>query len=166
MGTWWLAVVGPVTTRDLSRDGWHSLRVASDDVRRPSRGDRVVVLSSHRPHYVLDARFLGTADVRATGDDLAIRHRFVAPSAHEPAITDVAHLDVSIAWTDERLAGLFGRIVPISSEDGARIERVVRERALAFGPPPTRPRHRRPRSPGRRALLSARVMTRRLPSFR
>ena len=165
MTRWWLAVVGPITTRDLAGGGWHHLRAAVGGGDRPAPGDRIAVLSSHRPRYVSNARFVGTVDVRSNGEDLAIRHRFVAPPGHEPALADVAHLHASVAWTDERLAALIGGILPLSTEDGGRIERVVRERALSFGPPAMRPPHRRPRTPGRRALLSARVIARRLPSF-
>ena len=161
----WLAIVGELASRDLARSGWRHLRVAADD--RPVPGERVAVLRTHRPDYATRARVIGTAEVReASSDGLMLRHRFVAPEGHEPSPREIAHLHASVAWTDARVEALVGSVRPIGAEDFARIERVVRERALAFGPPAKRPQHRRPRTPGRRAILSARVMSRSLPSFR
>ena len=123
-------------------------------------------MRTHRPDYAARARFVGTAEVReASAAGLTLRHRFVAPLGHEPSPDDIAHLRVSAAWTDARVEALIGTVQPIAEDDLARIEQILAERALAFGPPAKRPAHRRPRTPGRRAILSARVMNRR-PSYR
>ena len=161
----WLAVIGDVAARDLDRSGWHQLRGAWEAV--PATGDRIAVLRTHRPDFAKGARFIGTADIhRASDGTVTLRHRITAPTGHEPSAAEILHLGVSLAWTDERVAALLGTVVRIDADDFDRIERVLRERALAFGPDPSRPHHRRPRTPGRRAILSARVMNRSLRSFR
>ncbi len=132
---------------------------------RPASGDRIAVLRTHRLAYVSNARFIGTADVRdGHGGELEIRHRFVAPGGHEVAPAALPHLAVTRAWTDDRLGALMSRVLPIGDADYESIEAALRRVALSFGPAPSRPAHRRPRTPGRRRLVAARVLARRPPA--
>lgn len=157
----WLVIVGEVVAKDLERADWRRLPLAPSGDRRPAPGDRIAVLRTHRPAYVASAVLIGTADVRRDlGDALELRHRVVAPTAHEPSLAAL-RLRVAAGWTHARLGELLGLAIPLEDEDHERAERALLEEAHAFGPAPSRPAHRRPRTPGRRALLVGRLMARR-----
>lgn len=161
----WIMVIGDVAARDLARAGWRRLALAQE-APRPAAGDRIAVLRTHRPRYVTEAAFAGTADVR--GDDqgeVVIRHRFVTPEGHAVPLTSL-RLHLASGLTHERLGARIGTVASLDPRDFARIEDALREVALAYGPQPKRPAHRRPRTPGRRALTSARILARRLPAVR
>lgn len=157
----WLVVIGDIAARDVARADWRRIPLAPSGDGRPAPGDRIAVLRTHRPAYVQSAVLIGTADVRRDlGDALEVRHRVVAPTGHEPTLT-VLGLHVATSWTHERLGGLLGSAIPLDVADHDRIERALLDEAHAFGPAPSRPAHRRPRTPGRRALLVGRLMARR-----
>ncbi len=157
----WLVITGEIAARDLARADWRTYPLASAIAPRPARGDRVAFLRTHRREYVKAAVLIGTADVHAdAGNDLELRHRFVAPGGHEVPIASLPHLRVSHGWTDERLAALMGMVVPLNAQDYAAIEAALRSVALAYGPAPSRPAHRMPRTPGRRRLVAARLLNR------
>lgn len=161
----WLVVIGDVAARDLARSDWRRLSLDRSD-GGPAAGDRIAVLRTHRPAYLTTAVAIGTADVHGEdGDALELRHRVVAPLTHEPDLASL-HLRIATPWTHARLGALLGSAVPIEMADYERIERALLEAAHAFGPAPSRPQHRRPRTPGRRAILVARVQTRRAKSAR
>lgn len=156
----WLVVIGDGGARDLARSDWRRLILAASD-GRPAAGDRIAVLRTHRPAYVAAAVLIGTADVRRDlGDALELRHRVVAPLTHEPDLVSL-HLRIGTVWTHARLGALLGAAITLEQADYERIERALLDAAHAFGPPPSRPAHRRPRTPGRRAILVARLQTRR-----
>lgn len=156
----WLLIVDDVTARDLARDGWHHLALASGPEARPQIGARIVVVRTHRPDFVARAVVLGTALVTGSDPDrLEIRHRVVAPAGHEPALAGL-HPRIAAGWTDDRVAALIGTAIPIPPADHERIEAAVREQALAYGPEPSRPAHRMPRTPGRRRLIAPRIAAR------
>lgn len=122
----------------------------------PSPGDRVAILAL--PDLVL----LGTAIAgRARPDGrpvLRLRDRIRAPEGH--AVDPFAMRPrpaCSAGWTRAGLRTMVGRYLGISALDADRIGSAVRARALAFGPPPTRPAHAKPRTPGRRALVEGRA---------
>lgn len=158
----WLVITNDIAARDLARAGWRTYPVPSATGPRPAPGDRIAVLRTHRPAYVRSATLIGTADVHADGgNELELRHRFVAPSGHEIAIGRVPHLLISHGWTDQRLAALMGTIVSLGQPDYERIESALRIVALEYGPAAARPAHRIPRTPGRRRLIAARLLNRR-----
>lgn len=162
----WLLVVNDPTARELARTEWRHLTLAPSTDPRPAPGSCVAVIRTHRPDFIARAVVLGTADVRATTSDaLELRHRVVAPSGHEPALAAL-RLRIAAGWTDERLGHLVGAALPLPPVDEERIEREVLDRAHAFGPAPARPAHHRPRTPGRRALVSARIAARRTTGSR
>lgn len=157
----WLIVTSEIAARDLARADWRSYPLARAITPRPARADRVAMLRTHRREYLRNAAFVGTADVHAdTGNELELRHRFVAPAGHEVRLGSIAHLLISHGWTDERLVALMGIVVPLSAADYDRIEAALRDAALAYGPGPSRPAHRMPRTPGRRRLITARLLNR------
>lgn len=158
----WLAVVSEKTADVIARTAWHALPL----IERPptvSVGDRIAVVHAPRLRSAAAASVLGTAEVRHTAPDgdLAIRHRVVAPSAHVPRVADLRELLASTGWTEERLREKVGTIEPLSMRTFDRVEGTLRDAALAFGPPAKRRTHARPRTPGRRALASARIAARR-----
>ena len=160
----WCAVVGDLAARDLARAGWRALRVIEVPVSLVS-GDRVMVVRVRRTVPVANALVLGTADIRGIDDGpvLRLRHRVVAPTGHEPLIAAVPQLVARLGWTDARIRGLIGTIEILPAADFDRVEAVLHERALAFGPPPKRDAHRRPRTPGRRPLATSRIRSRSRP---
>ncbi|MEK6206636.1 MAG: hypothetical protein AABM32_03250 [Chloroflexota bacterium] len=153
----WLLIVDGEILRRVVRSGWRELPLATG-AARPSAGDRVDVLATKGPRFVTEAHFAGNAEVaKSEGDVLTIRHRFVAPSGHEPTLTSLGLLRVAVGWTHEILGGQVGAFLPMTQTDHERIEGALRDAALAFGPPPSRSAHRRPRTPGRRALIEGRA---------
>jgi hypothetical protein len=156
-GRRWLVVVDGEVLRRVVRSGWRELPIATG-AARPSAGDRVDVLVTKGPRFVTEARFAGSAEiVRDLDEVLRIRHRFVAPAGHEPGLTSVGLLRIAVSWTHQVLGGLVGAFLPMTEADHGRIEKALRDAALAFGPAPSRPAHRRPRTPGRRALIEGRA---------
>lgn len=156
----WLLIVDDVTARELARDRWHHLPLADGLEARPLAGARIAVVRTHRPDFVTRAVVLGTAAVLG-GDheQLEIRHRVIAPLGHEPSLATI-HPRIAAGWTDERVAALIGRAIPVPPADHERIEAAVRDEALAYGPEPSRPAHRTPRTPGRRRLIAPRIAAR------
>jgi hypothetical protein len=156
-GRKWLAVVDGEMLRRVVQSGWRELPLASG-AARPGPGDRLTVLVTKGPRFVTEARFAGSAVVvKDQGETLRIRHRFVAPAGHEPALTTLGLLRVAVSWTHQVLGGLVGAFLPMTQADHEQVEWALREAALAFGPAPSRPAHRRPRTPGRRALIEGRA---------
>lgn len=157
----WLLITSEIGARDIARAQWRAYPLASAIAPRPVAGDRVAVLRTHRRSYVRSAVLIGTADVRGdSGNELELRHRFVAPAGHDVKLAAVPHLTVSHGWTDERLGALMGLLVPLGAADYAAIEAALRIVALTYGPEASRPAHRLPRTPGRRRLITARLMNR------
>lgn len=162
----WLLIVDDTAARELAKNGWHRVPLAPSTDPRPAPGARLAILRTHRPDFVARAVVLGTADVREeTADAIVIRHRVVSPAGHEPTLAQL-HLRIAAGWTDARLGALVATAIPLPPTDHERIEAAVREQALAHGPAPSRPAHRMPRTPGRRALVSARVIARKAYGLR
>jgi len=164
MRTSWLAIVSDGTARAIARSEWRLLPLASIPASAAA-GDRVAIVLAQRVRAATTAVVLGTADVRQRDavTHLSIRHRVVAPAGHEPMLTDQRQLLASVGWTDERVRAALGGILPVPQRAFDDVEHALREVALAFGPPPKRREHARPRTPGRRALASDRVVARRRP---
>ena len=140
------------------------LELVSDLVDRPRAGDRVGILAVHGPLFVAGAAFVATADV--IGDDgsrLRLRHRVLAPAPHRVALRDLPSLRVSAGWTNALLGSLRGAVVRCSDRDLERVEAALLTLAHRYGPAPKRPAHRRPRTPGRRALIAGRAAVGRRP---
>lgn len=155
-GRSWLAVVDGEVLRRVMRSGWRELPITTG-AARPAAGDRVFVVVTKGPRFMTEARFAGSAEIlRDLGEVLKIRHRFVAPAGHEPVLTSLGLLRVAVSWTHQALGGLIGAFLPMTPADQERIESALRDVALTFGPPPSRPAHRRPRTPGLRALIEGR----------
>jgi hypothetical protein len=155
-GRTWLAVVDGEVLRRVVRSGWREFPIGTG-AARPTADERISVLVTKGPRFVTEARFAGSAEiVKDLGGVLKIRHRFVAPAGHEPALTSLGLLRVAVGWTHQSLGGLVGAFLPMTQADDERIESALRDVALTFGPPPSRPAHRRPRTPGRRALIEGR----------
>jgi hypothetical protein len=142
----------------LCRAGLRRLALDTEAVVRPQGGDRVALLSVRGPLFVSDAAFVGTADV--LGDDgaaLRLRHRVLAPPAYTVPLRTLPSLRVSAGWTRARLGVLRGGMVRCTIRDAERIEAALLAVARAHGPRARRPAHRRPRTPGRRALIAGRA---------
>jgi hypothetical protein len=92
---------------------------------------------------------------------LRLRHRVSSVPGHEIAVAALgSRLAFARGWTAERRTELIAEMCLIGEHDFALIEETLLAAAHAFGPPPKRPAHRRPRAPGRRAMLAGRASAR------
>jgi hypothetical protein len=131
---------------------------------RPRQGDRLGILAVRGPLFVAGAAFVGTADVLSDeGSLLRLRHRVLAPEPYQIALGRLPSLRVSAGWTHRSLGELRGTAVRCSSRDLERVEAALLTLARRHGPAPKRPAHRRPRTPGRRALIAGRAAVGRRP---
>lgn len=152
---YWVAVLGDGGYADLQRHRMRELPIVSIPVEpHPAVGDRVAVL--HR------GCFAETAVVtKITGEHplrLRLRHSVDAPAGTTLPYTWFSPaLGCAMSWTDERLDDLIESFVPIDEKNYVRIEDALRSLALQHGPRPSRPAHRRPRTPGRRKLVAAKA---------
>jgi hypothetical protein len=159
-----VAIVDRTAAAALLRDRVRDLHFAHSDAHRPAPGDRIAILATGGPSFVSAAEFVATALVRTvTGGDLTLRHRVLAPTAHRVALSSLPTLRVAAGWTHERLGALRGSAVRCTAGDFERVEGALLEAARRFGPPARRPAHRRPRTPGRRALIAGRAAVGRRP---
>lgn len=152
-----VAVTDASSTTALVRGGLRRLRLPLGASSRPSAGDRIVVLATQGPSFVATAAFIGSAEVLSDdGETLNLRHRVVAPAHHPVLLGALPMLRVAAGWTHERLGALRDGAVRCSAHEFERVEEALLQVALRFGPPAKRPAHRRPRTPGRRALIAGR----------
>ncbi len=159
-----MAIVDGSAAGAALRDRVRHLSFDAPSDPRPSPGDRILIVSARGPSFVRTAEFVATAQVRAQEHDgLALRHRVLAPVGHAVPLGALPSLRFSAGWTHERLGGLRGSAIGCSSRDFERAEAALLAVALEFGPRAKRPEHRRPRTPGRRALLAGRAAVGRRP---
>jgi hypothetical protein len=158
------AIVHASAVKRLVRDRVRGLHVTVDDEQYPTRGDRVALVATHGPLFLSTAEFIATAEVRSADlGDLTLRHRVVAPKGHAVPLDALPALRVSAGWTHARLGALRTAAVRCTERDFERVEGALLHAALRFGPGPKRPAHRRPRTPGRRALIAGRAAVGRRP---
>lgn len=159
-----VAIVDRTAAAALLRDRVRDLHLALPEAHGPVPGDRVAILATAGPSFVSSAEFIATAQVRTvTGGDLSLRHRVLAPTAHRVALSALPTLRVAAGWTHERLGALRGSAVRCTAGDFERVDVALLQAARRFGPAAKRPAHRRPRTPGRRALLAGRAAVGRRP---
>jgi hypothetical protein len=158
------AIVDASATQRLLRDRVRGLRVTVDDEPYPARGDRVAIVAARGPSFVSSAEFIATAEVRSADlGDLTLRHRVVAPTGHAVPLEALPALRLTAGWTHARLGAMRNTAVRCTERDFERIEAALLQAALRLGPGPKRPAHRRPRTPGRRALIAGRAAAGRRP---
>ncbi len=160
-GRTWLLVT-EIASPDLRDHDWFAeLRPVPDEL---TPHDRIAIVSW--PARGVDRRpiLAGTASVTKLSREtrmLRLRHRVSPVADHPIAVTSLgSRLAVSRGWTAERRSELIGAARLITESDFALIEGALLDTAYAFGPPPRRPAHRRPRTPGRRALIAGRASVR------
>lgn len=104
------------------------------------------------------AATLSVTAIDSAARKLRLRRRVVAIAGHEISI---AALDAGVAatrnWTSQKRPQLLHVLRLIDERDFQRIEEALLEVAHRYGPPPKRPQHSRPRTPGRRALIAGRA---------
>lgn len=150
----YVAILDHADATLLLRAKARALELASDTADRPEAGDRVGILAVRGPRFAAEAAFVGTADVLSDeGSRLRLRHRVLAPAPHRVASRDLPSLRVSAGWTNALLGSLRGTFVRCTGRDLERVEEALLTLAHRYGPAPKRPAHRRPRTPGRRALM-------------
>ena len=163
VGTY-VAILDHTDAAHVVRGGTRELELANDATERPRAGDRVGILEVRGPLFAADAAFVATADVLSDeGARLRLRHRVLAPAQHRVMPGDLPSLRVAAGWTNARLGTLRGTVVRCTSRDLERIEAALLALAHRYGPAPKRPAHRRPRTPGRRALIAGRAAVGRRP---
>jgi hypothetical protein len=163
VGTY-VAILDHTDAAHVVRAGAKELELGSDATDRPQAGDRVGILAVRGPLFAANAAFVGTADVLSDeGSRLRLRHRVLAPAPHRVVPSDLPSLRVSAGWTNAGLGSLRGTIVRCSGRDLERVEAALLTLAHRYGPEPKRPAHRRPRTPGRRALIAGRAAVGRRP---
>lgn len=160
----YVAILDHADATHLLRTNARELELASDTADRPGAGDRLGILAVLGPRFAADAGFVGTADVLGDeGSRLRLRHRVLAPAPHRVAPRDLPSLRVSAGWTNALLGSLRGTVVRCTGRDLERVEAALLTLAHLYGPAPKRPAHRRPRTPGRRALIAGRAAIGRRP---
>lgn len=154
----WLIVTAAVSPSVQERD-WFVELGAIPDALAPR--DRMAIVSWADRGLERRAMLLGTASVAKLSVEshlLRLRHRVSAVPGHEVPVTGLgAGLACARGWSTRRRPDLLGGPRPISESDFTRIEDALLAIAHEFGPPPKRPVHRQPRTPGRRALIAARA---------
>ena len=122
-------------------------------------GDRVVIV--RWPARGSAPRLSRTATLlRASAETgmLTLRRRVSAIDRHDIAVDSFgARLAFSRGWTRERRDELVGTLRLVAERDFVLAETALLEVARAYGPAAKRPAHRRPRTPGRRALSAGRA---------
>jgi hypothetical protein len=160
----YVAILDHADATRLLRANARELELANDTAHRPQAGDRVGILAVRGPRFAAEAAFVGTADVLSDeGSRLRLRHRVLAPAPHRVAPRDLPSLRVSAGWTNALLGSLRGTVVRCTGRDLERVEAALLALARRHGPAPKRPAHRRPRTPGRRALIAGRAAVGRRP---
>ena len=159
-----VAIVDAGATERLRRDRVRGLRVTVADEQPPSSGDRIAIVATRGPSFVSTAEFIATAEVRSAHlGELTLRHRVVAPTGHTVPLRALPALRVTAGWTHAGLGAMRTSAVRCARRDFERVEAALLRAALRFGPGPKRPAHRRPRTPGRRALIAGRAAVGRRP---
>lgn len=139
----WLAIV---------RDGAAAVPLEA------AAGDNVLLLRPYARSFAVGPAFVG--GLRLT-PRLTAKHTVTLPPAHPLPLRSFAPaLTIALGWTDARLDDLVGSCVALGARDAARIEAEMLVLARRFGPPAARPAHRRPRTPGRRALIAGQAAAR------
>jgi len=160
-GRTWL-VVTPATGAPLKEHDWFAeLQPVPDEL---ALRDRVAVVSW--PDRGVDQRpvLAGTATVVKLSREarvLRLRHRVSSVPGHEIPVTSFGtRLAATRGWWAVRREDLLEEPRLLSQPDFALIEEALLAIAHEFGPVANRPAHRRPRTPGRRALIAGRASRR------
>lgn len=154
-GRTWLLVTA-ANAPSLGEHDWFAELLPVPDELAPH--DRVAIVSW--PDRGVDRRSVlaGTATVTKLSREtrvLRLRHRVAPVPGHEISVTSLGpRLAAARGWSVQRRLDVLGVLRLISERDFALIEEALLETAHAFGPSPKRPAHRRPRTPGRRALIA------------
>jgi hypothetical protein len=157
-GRTWLVVTATTSPSLRERDWFAELRPIPDEL---ASRDRMAIVSW--PERGIDRRpvLLATATVTKLARDahlLRLRHRVSAVPGHEIAVASLGtRLAAARGWSAQRRSDLLGAPRLISGTDFKLIDDALLAVAHEFGPPPKRPAHRRPRTPGRRALHATRA---------
>jgi len=157
-GRTWLVVTPTASPSFGDHDWFVELRPLPDEL---ALRDRAAVITW--PDRGVDRRptLAGTATVTKLSRDahqLRLRHRVSPVEGHELSVTSLGTRFVAArGWSAQRRAEVLGSPRLISERDFALIEDALLAVAHEFGPPPKRPAHRRPRTPGRRALIAGRA---------
>lgn len=157
-GRTWIVVTGSAAPSLRERDWFAELRPIPDEL---APRDRIAIVSW--PERGIDRRPVLSVTATVTKLDrdaqlLRLRHRVSAVPGHEITLTSLgARLAAVRGWSVQRRSDLLGAPRLISGADFTLIEDALLAVAHEFGPPAKRPAHRRPRTPGRRALHAARA---------
>ncbi|MBM4364494.1 MAG: hypothetical protein FJ104_17580 [Deltaproteobacteria bacterium] len=117
---------------------------------RAVEGDHVFALRLASRSYPTGPAFTGMVEV---GKGKHRRHRIRLPDGHHLPLRTL-RLKVSLGWTDDRLASLAGLSVECDAADYTRIHDAMLDLAKRFGPAPSRPKERKPLTPGRRHMMA------------
>ena len=157
-GRTWL-VITPATGAPLKEHDWFAeLQPVPDEL---ALRDRVAVVGW--PDRGVDQRpvLAGTATVVKLSREarvLRLRHRVSSvPGPEIPLTSFGTRLAAARGWWAVQREDLLGAPRLISESDYALIENALLATAHEFGPAAKRPMHRRPRTPGRRALIAGRA---------
>lgn len=157
-GRTWLVVTPATDAPPKEHDWFAELQPVPEEL---ALRDRVAVISW--PDRGVDRRpvLAGTATVVKLSREarvLRLRHRVSAVPGHDIPVTSFGtRLAATRGWWAVRRADLLGAPRLISESDFALIEDALLATAHEFGPVAKRPPHRRPRTPGRRALIAGRA---------
>jgi len=159
-GRTWLLVIE--IAPDLRDHDWFAeLRPVPDEL---ATHDRIAFVSWPDRGVERRPMLAGTVSVSKLSREsrtLRLRHRVSPVAGHEIAVSSLGpRLAAARGWITARRSDLLGVARLVAESDFALIEGALLETAHAFGPPPKRPAHRIPRTPGRRALIAGRASVR------
>lgn len=155
-GRTWLLVTAAISPSFRDHDWFAELTPVPEEL---AVRDRVAIVSW--PDRARRPMLAGTATVQKLSREtrtLRLRHRVSPVPGHEISVTSLGpRLAAARGWSAEVRSELLGAPRLIDERDFLLIDDALLEMAHAFGPPPTRPAHRPPRTPGRRALIAGRA---------
>ena len=154
---WWLVVRAdpPGALRNL--DWFTALGPIPDELQV---GDRIGMICwparPDRPPFL--AATVSVSKLSRETGSLRLRHRVASIDGHEVMLTSLGtRLAAARGWTAPRRDELLDLLHLVPERDLELIEAALLTAAHRFGPPPRRPTHAQPRTPGRRALLAGRA---------
>ena len=155
---YWLSV-REARIADFAHADWYEERAPVPEGLAPR--DRIAIIGWPNRGPNRSPVLAATASVTAidtAARKLRLRRRVVAIAGHEVGAAALgAGVAATRGWTPRRRLELLSVLHLIDERDFQRIEEALLEVAYRHGPPPKRPQHSRPRTPGRRALIAGRA---------
>jgi len=154
----WLSVRESVVDDFAHTDWYGELAPVPEELAARDR-IAIIVWPDRGPiHWPILAATASVTAIDHSARRLRLRRRVTSLVGHEISVTSVGTpLAATRGWTNTRRSELVSILRLMDERDFQRIEESLLEVAHRFGPPPKRPQHSQPRTPGRRALIAGRA---------